>query len=138
MNNFILEAPYYTEQEVFRKCQQNPWLKIGGVDFEDDVSYDIDSPYLLTIVQTIEELKEKFAQENWSIRTAFAYKQLLFVNQVNAGDEWWTCWKHEDGRIQDFESVSFRRIIKDGEFEQCIEELLQGPDKYWGREKTSH
>lgn len=126
---------FYTLKEMADQCQKNGWLKQGGYDFEDEHLSESDYDYCLYTCQSLEELEQKFKQGNWSIRQGFAYKQLLFVNQVNAGDEWWTNFKHSDGRIEDFESITFARIIADGEFEDFINRLLKGPDIYWDRDK---
>ncbi|MBJ8109076.1 MULTISPECIES: hypothetical protein [Bacillus cereus group] len=123
----------FTVEEVKAKCQKNTWLKIGGCDFEDDPMMELDYDYGLYTCLSLLELEQKMKQGNWSIRSAFAYDRLLFVNQVNGGDEWWTCYKHEDGSIEDFESITFRGFINRGEFKQLVERLLQGPDAYWGR-----
>lgn len=124
----------FTVEEVEKKCQDNFWLKRGGGEFEDDPGMELDYGYCVHTCPTISELKAKIGQGNWGIRQGFAYKRLLFVNQVNGGDEWWTCWKHEDGRIQDFESITFRGIIERGDFESYIDNLLKGPEAYWDRE----
>ncbi|KYG33484.1 hypothetical protein [Priestia endophytica] len=121
----------FTAEEMKKKCQENIWLKVGGVDFEDDPCMELDYGYNLKNCATIEELEKKIGQGNWAIRQGFAYKQLLFVNQVNGGDEWWACYKHEDGCIEDFESITFREIISRGEFKEYIQRLLKGPDVYW-------
>ena len=126
MNHYILD-------EVKQKCQQNDWLKRGGYDFQDDPCMEYDYDYNLYTCETLEELKGKMNQGNWAIRQAFAYDRLLFVNQVNGGDEWWTCYKHEDGSIEAFESITFYFFIKSGDFEALIDRLLKGPDAYYGR-----
>lgn len=129
-------SKYFTTEELEAKCQENIWLKRGGVDFQDDPYMELDYDYSLFTCVSLEELEAKLKQGNWAIRQAFAYERLLFVNQVNGGDEWMTCYKHEDGRIEDFESITFRGFFKDGKFESLVSRLLEGPDKYWKREET--
>lgn len=121
---------HYTLEEVKEKCQENGWLKVGGYDFQDDPAMEDDYKYGLKTCSSIEELKKKLGSGGWGIRSAFAYDRLLFVNQVNGGDEWWTCYKHEDGSIEAFESITFYGIIKEGKFERYIERLLKGPESY--------
>lgn len=128
-----MSIAHYTLEEVKEKCQENGWLKVGGYEFQEDPMMELDYKYGLTTCSSIEELKGKLGG-GWGIRSAFAYDRLLFVNQVNGGDEWWTCYKHEDGRIEDFESITFYGIIQKGEFESYIERLLKGPDSYWERD----
>jgi hypothetical protein len=126
---------YYTVEEVKEKCQENGWLKIGGYDFQDDPGMESDYKYGLKTCGSIKELESKLGSGGWGIRSAFAYDRLLFVNQVNGGDEWWTCYKHEDGRIEDFESITFYSIIERGDFAKLIERLLKGPNNYWERDQ---
>lgn len=123
---------YFTKQELYDKCQEREWLAVGGLDyFEEESEY----PYNLKTCETLEELKGKFASGGWAVRQAFAYERLCFVNQINGGDEWWALYKHPDGRIQGFESITFRHFIEIGEFENLMERLLQGPDAYWRDEE---
>ncbi|MEX3713469.1 hypothetical protein ABFV99_13790 [Cytobacillus horneckiae] len=129
-------SKYFTREELEAKCQENIWLKRGGVDFEDDPMMELEYGYNLSTCQSIEELEVKMKQGNWAIRQAFAYDRLLFVNQVNGGDEWLTCYKHENGKIEDFESITFKGFIEAGRFEALINKLLQGPDKYWNKKET--
>lgn len=95
----------FTVEEMKKKCQGNVWLKVGGVDFEDDPYMELDYGYNLKNCETIEELEKMIGQGNWTIRQGFAYEQLLFGNQVNGGDEWWTCYQNEDERIGDLECI---------------------------------
>lgn len=104
------------------KCQENLWLKIGGVDFEDGPCMESDYPYYLERYDDPEMLKRFFLHGNWSIRSAVMYKNLIFVNQVNGGDEWWTL-KVTDNQLVAFESLSCRRIIKAGNFDDLIQRM---------------
>ena len=121
---------YYTQKEMADKCQDNDWLRYGAL--EDTFMEEYDYPFCLKHCDTLEELEREIGRGNWAIRQGFAYDRLLFVNQVNGGDEWWTCYKHDDGRIQSFESITFRWFIEKGEFNNLIMRLLQGPDAYYG------
>ncbi|MCY9308785.1 hypothetical protein MOF23_07310 [Bacillus inaquosorum] len=125
----------FTLDEVKKKCQENDWLKVGGYPFQDDPFMEHDYTYNLHICSSIEELQEKLTYGNWSIRTAFSFKQLLFVNQINGGDEWWTCYKHMDGSIEAFESITWSGYIERGEFNKMINDLLKGPRVYWKETK---
>lgn len=121
----------FTTEEIKEKCQENIWLKIGGVDFDDGWLNEWDYPYGVYNCTSVKELEDKLSQGNWSIRSCFTYGRLAFVNQVNGKDEWWAIFKHDDGRLEDFESITFGRIIRDGEFRDYINRLLEGPDIYW-------
>lgn len=124
-------ASGFTKEELTAKQQENAWLRLGGPDKEPDApgfwypSYDYSYSYY--VCETLDELKRAFLYGNWAIRQAFIYKNLAFVNQVNAGDEWWTLKKFEDGEIIAFESCSMVPIINHGEghFEDYIPQMLK-------------
>lgn len=122
-------SEFYTEEELTEKCQENQWLRLGGPDKEPDApgfwypSYDYG--YCYYACKTVEELKKVFLYGNWSIRQGFVYKSLAFINQVNAGDEWWTLKKFPDGEILAFESCTMTAIINHGEFEDYIAQMLK-------------
>ena len=70
-------------------------------------------------------LKLFFEHGNWSIRQGVVYKDLFFCNQVNGGDEWWTCrYDHEAGAYFPFESVTMKAVIDKGEFETLLADML--------------
>ena len=123
----------FTVEEIAAKCQENIWLKTGGIAFEDDPFMELDYRFNVHNCESLKELEKELEHGNWAIRTCFSYERLAFINQSNGGDEWWLLFKHEDGRLEAFESVTFYRIIKEGRFEDYINRLLEGPDKYWGR-----
>lgn len=91
------------------KCQENHWLKVGGIDFEDDFCLESDYPYCLERYDDVEMLYRFFEHGNWGLRAAVQYKDLIFVNQVNGGDEWWTL-KIDGDDLVAFESISFRCV----------------------------
>jgi len=62
--------------------------------------------------RTLQELKEKLGQGNWVIGQCFVYKDLVFINQVNGGDEWLTL-KFFGDELVSFESITFRPMIYD-------------------------
>jgi hypothetical protein len=68
-------------------------------------------------------LEAFFEHGNWSIRAAVQHCDLIFVNQVNAGDEWWTL-KIDGDKLVPFESISWRRIIASGQFEEYMTGML--------------
>ena len=73
-------------------------------------------------IKNIEKLKEFFKNGNWCLGQGVIYKNLCFIQQVNGGDEWLTIKDFPDGAI-DFESITFKGIIKRGEFEAFIKRL---------------
>ena len=123
------DSEFFTEEELTAKQQENSWLRRGGPEQEPDTpgfwypTYDYSYTYYECI--SLEELKRCFLYGNWAIRQAFTYKNLAFINQVNAGDEWWTLKKFEDGRLLAFESVTFCAVIAKapGYFEAYIAQL---------------
>jgi hypothetical protein len=107
------------------KCQENPWLKIGGADFEPEgFCCDHDYPYYLERYDDREMLKKFFEHGNWGIRAAVMHGDLIFVNQVNGGDEWWTLKVVGDDMVA-FESLSAARMIENGSFDDCLDRMLK-------------
>lgn len=125
----VFASEFFTEEELTAKQQENTWLR--NRDVEDGIYADYPtSDYSYTYYEciTLEELKKAFLYGNWSIRQCFTYKNLAFINQINAGDEWWTLKKFEDGRLLVFESCSMVAIIKqnlEDYFEDYIGQLLK-------------
>lgn len=112
-------------KQLFNACQDNPWLKHSGVDFEDGLMLESDYPLGLQEYDDIADLMAFFEHGNWSIRSAVKFEDLIFVNQVNGGDEWWTL-KIAGSKLIPFESISFERMIarNHGEFAQFIARLI--------------
>jgi hypothetical protein len=89
----------------------NPWIAQAN-----DPAF---SKYLLKRVSTLRELELLFEHGNWCLGQGFYFQNLCFINQIDGGDEWLT--------IKDdyaFESITFRGIIKKGEFEAYVQRLL--------------
>lgn len=107
-------------------CQRNCWVKWHGLSFEGDPYLELDSPYAFCRFEDISLLKLFFEHGNWSIRQGVLYRDLFFCNQVNGGDEWWTCrYEHKNGMYIPFESISFRTVIKRGYFNELINGMLE-------------
>jgi hypothetical protein len=109
-------------QNLVRKCQENDWLKLGGIDFADGLMYEGDYKYALERYDDKTMLRKFFEHGNWSIRTAVTYADLIFVNQVNGGDEWWTL-KIDGDNLIPFESITWRLIIQRGDFDRFLDRL---------------
>jgi hypothetical protein len=110
-------------RRLVKACQGNPWLKVGGVDFEDDPCMESDYPYYLERYDDRTMLRKFFEHGNWSIRTAVQHGDLIFVNQVNGGDEWWTL-KVDGESLVPFESLTWGRIIEGGKFDRQLDSML--------------
>jgi len=113
-SNRKFESKYWTEKEIEAECQENDWLK--NRDAEDGIYTDYptyDYTYSCYECYTIPELMRCFLYGNWSIRQCFTYKDLAFINQVNAGDEWWALKKQKDGTIVAFDSITMVAVIND-------------------------
>ena len=117
------KSEYFTEKGLIALCENNTWLKtrdhIDGIYTEYPV---YDYCFSFYVCNSIKELKECFRYGNWSIRQGFIYKDLAFINQVNAGDEWLTV-KSDGEKLYSFESCSFRHFDKVNEFEDFIKEM---------------
>lgn len=109
---------------LVKKCQQNDWLKVGGEEFEPEGHCpESDYPYCLERYDDREMLKKFFLHGNWAIRAAVMHGDLIFVNQVNGGDEWWTLKVVGDDLVP-FESLSCRRMIERGTFDKELDGML--------------
>lgn len=89
----------------------NPWIKTA-----DDPSFTRDS---FAGCYSVEEMEERIGHANWSLGTAFYYRDLCFINQVEGGDEWLTI-RHGIA----FESISVLPFIERGEFASLVRRLL--------------
>lgn len=105
------------------------WLEIGRenawIRHADDPQFTRASFYGC---QSVEELEERLSFTNWSLGTAFYYRSLCFINQVNGGDEWLTVKAFGDGSEPNslaFESITFERYIEEGRFKDLIGRLLK-------------
>jgi len=111
-NDRKFESEHFTIEELTKKQQENDWLR--NRDEEDGIYADYptnDYSYWAYECMTIDELRRALLYGNWPIRGCFTYKNLAFINQINAGDEWWTLKKFGDGRLLAFESITMIRII---------------------------
>ncbi len=109
-------------QRLMDKCQKNPWLKLHGLPFEDDPDFEADSPYVFSEIRTIEILEMFFDHGNWSIRQGVVHRDMVFINQVNGGDEWWAL-KQDGNSYISIESVSFKPMIRGNRFKKYISRL---------------
>ena len=90
----------------------------------DDPCLESDSSYTFCEYDDIAMLRLFFEHGNWSIRQGVIYRDLFFCNQVNGGDEWWTCrYDHEAGEYFPFESITMKAIINKGEFEALLADM---------------
>lgn len=104
-------SEYFTEEELWAKCQENDWLKTGGIEFDDSVGFigsagETDYVFSAYECYSLLELKRAFLRGNWAIRQCFTYKNLAFINQINGGDEWWAIHKDKDGTLTAFDSIT--------------------------------
>lgn len=96
------------------------WLRIGRAN--PFIKSANDPPFTEASFQecaTVEELAERLGHGNWSTGTAFYYRDLCLINQVDGGDEWLTS-RHGIA----FESITFGPFIKRGDFDALIGRLL--------------
>lgn len=128
---------YISKEEYIKMAQSNPWLMIGGIDFEDDPFMEEDYGYQLTYVSNPDDLLKKIGHGNWAIRQAFGYGSLVFANQVNGGDEWLALKKFPDGKIISFDSITFEDMIKRGDTwtGKNVQELIVDLDKAKDKEE---
>lgn len=84
-------------------AQNNVWIRQrGSFDPEDDCAFEPPlSKNDFFECFSIRELYNRLAQGNWILGQPFYYKNVCFINQINAGDEWLTI--RDD---LDFESIT--------------------------------
>ncbi len=119
------------EKEFWEQCykigMKNGWC--SGRYAMRDGNFIVEEDRLnkgsVCVIEDRKELKEFFEHGNWCLGDAIIHKQLCFIQQVNGGDEWLTIRAFDDAEPLAFESVTFERIIKRGEFPKYIERLLQ-------------
>ncbi|WIV11122.1 hypothetical protein [Proteiniborus sp. MB09-C3] len=111
MNNSRI---YISKDEYIKIVQENAWLKIGGIAFQEDPFMEQDYGYELTYCSNAEDLLKKIGRGNCAIRQAFGYGSLVFANQVNGGDEWLAIKKFNNGDIKLFDSIPFENMIREG------------------------
>lgn len=92
-------------EELVLKCQDNWWLKRGGIPWEED-PYLEDYPYEFARVGDVESLRKFFLSGCWAVRQGVVYHDLAFVQQDDGGDDWWTL-KRDGDKWAPFESWSF-------------------------------
>lgn len=96
------------------------WYRLGVSN--PSVSAAIDPPFTpgsFVGCYSTDELEEQISRGNWSIGTAFYYRDLCFIQQVDGGDEWLTI-RHGIA----FESMTLEPYIEEGRFAQLIRRLL--------------
>ena len=95
----------------YRIGQENPWIRTAT-----DPPFTRDS---FVGCYSVEELAESMSGTMWAVGTAFYYRDLCFIQQVEGGDEWLTI-RHGIG----FESMTLGSRIEDGTFASLVRRLL--------------
>ena len=112
--NRKFESEYFTQEEIEAKCQENSWLRNRDAEDGDFTEYPTyDYTYSCYECKTLNELKRALLYRNWAIRQCFTYKNLAFVNQINAGDEWWAIQKTRKGELIAFDSITMVAVINE-------------------------
>jgi len=96
----------------YRIGRDNLWIRDA-----DDPPFTRDS---FVGCYSIEELEERISGTAWAIGTAFYYRDLCFIQQVEGGDEWLTI-RYGVG----FESMTIGPSIGDGSFASLVRRLLE-------------
>lgn len=95
----------------FRAGQVNPWIRMAS-----------DPPFTLQSFvgcYSIDELAERLTAVSWCLGTAFYYRDLCLIQQVDGGDEWLTI-RHG----MPFESLTVGPLIEAGGFTELVRRLL--------------
>ena len=95
------------------------WLKIGleniWIRYANDPPLTIES---FSECKSIDYLLQRFEHGNWCLGSAFYYKDLCFINQVEGGDEWLVIRKNIP-----FESYSCGYIIETDGRQELIDDI---------------
>ncbi|MFC5289371.1 DUF3846 domain-containing protein [Actinokineospora guangxiensis] len=95
----------------FRAGQENRWIRAAT-----------DPPFTLasfTGCFSIEELEEQLTAAAWCVGTAFYYRDLCLIQQVDGGDEWLVI-RHG----VPFESLTVGPLIETGRFTELVRRFL--------------
>ncbi|MEV6831201.1 DUF3846 domain-containing protein [Amycolatopsis sp. NPDC051102] len=107
----VPELDEQLREQWYQLGLENPWISSA-----DDPPFTRNS---FVGCYSVDELEERIGHGNWAIGTAFYYRDLCFINQVEGGDEWLTI-RHGIA----FESMTLEPIIDEGRFAQLIRRLL--------------
>ncbi|MEC0276849.1 hypothetical protein [Peribacillus frigoritolerans] len=112
------ERGYYHDLEIIRELGMQDtsllktWYEIGLKNYwiagAWDPKFTIDS---FAECKTLGYLLKMLKHGNWSLGSAFYYRNLCFINQVNGGDEWLIIKDDVD-----FESYSCGRVLESNPF----------------------
>jgi hypothetical protein len=113
-----------TYDELVMKCQENPWLSYGGFLADADESID-ENPYEFCVTDSLDSLRLFFQSNYWVARQGIIYKNLAFIQQKQAGDEWWVLIKSTEGWFE-IDSCSLDPLCEDKPRFESFICLLQG------------
>lgn len=100
------------QNALYEKCQENAWLKRGGIPWQDD-PYMEEYPYEFDRCFSMDDLQDFFKSGNWAIRQGVIYGDLAFIQQDNGGDEWWALKQDADESWVAFDSLRLSSIASD-------------------------
>ncbi len=106
-------------------AQQNPWIRQRGSGDANDTCAFEEALTELDFFQcnTVEELYSYLVRGNWMLGQPFYFKNLCFINQINAGDEWLVI---RDGIA--FESLTAGAMVYP-EFKDWIKRVMKATDE---------
>ncbi|MEU0520921.1 hypothetical protein [Streptosporangium sp. NPDC006007] len=107
----VAELDRELREQWYKLGIENPWISSA-----DDPPFTRNS---FVGCYSVEELEENIGHGNWAIGTAFYYRDLCFINQVEGGDEWLTI-RHGIA----FESMTLEPSIEENRFARLIRRLL--------------
>jgi hypothetical protein len=93
---------------AYKEGMKNNWCngEYARLDGDFIVEEDRLNRNSFTVIEDIEKLKRFFMHSNWCLGQGVIFKSLVFINQVDAGDEWLTM-KRFDSKVVSFESITF-------------------------------
>jgi hypothetical protein len=129
------------ERELWNKAYQigmrNPWASGNAAISEGNFITENDrlNKDSIAVVDNLENLRQIFLTGNWQLGSSWMYKNLVFINQIDGGDEWLTIKRWPNGEVTAFESITMNGFAKNStRFKKLIETLLKAKSKkeYYG------
>lgn len=113
-------------EAAYRLGMKNDWTSGRSAIQNGDFIVEEDrlNKNSIKVIDTPEMLEKFFNVGNWCLGVSIMYKDLVFIQQVSGGDEWFTIKRFPDGLIKHFESISWLVVIKNGKFKEYLDRLL--------------
>jgi hypothetical protein len=107
-----------TYNSLVAKCQENPFLSHDKDKALDGAQYEF------CIASDINALRLYFQSKYWAPHQGIVYKNLAFIQQSEAGDEWWALLKTANAWLE-IDTYSFEKLCENEPYFISFINLLQ-------------